>query len=159
MPQLEIRPNIGVGVEAKAGAGSTEQGGYEIGAGVRLALKIIDLAFPIVWGFKIEDAKTPAPESRSIDGLLDVNFVARRLLEMTLLSGEFGFFATLSIGPFSLEWTINLFKWEGVKFAHTLSTATLAKTKIDFRAQFEGALQRSNSAATCNAAGTQACYQ
>jgi len=156
MPQLEIRPHVGLGVEARAGVGSAGRG-YEIGVGIRLALTVIDLAFPVTWGLSLSDAQTP--EGIPVPGLLKLAFVIKQALEISLLAGEFGFYATFSIGPFTIEKTINIFTWVAIKLTYNLAEKEFGFAKLDFRAQFAGALEYSNKAAECNPAPKAPCYQ
>jgi hypothetical protein len=160
MPQFVVRPSVGLGVEAKAALGSAETSAYEIGFGVRLALKVLELAFPITWGFELKDALDPA--GKAVFGLLELDVIQKLALELSVLSGEFGLFASFAIGPFALEWTLNIFTWAGIERAFDLANGALLKTKLDFTARFANALGSGAAAAQCQPADSSTsspCYR
>lgn len=153
LPQLEFKPNAGVGVEAKGGVGLAETGAYEFGAGVRLALTLVDIAFPITWGIVMADFEDAA--GKVTPGLLKLEIVQKISLVLELLNGEFGLFAEFSIGPLSFEWVFNLFTWKGLSFNFELSEIPLFSTTLDFTEQFYKALQ----GAASQACAPGPCYQ
>ena len=150
LPQVVFTPNLGVGVTAKGGVGSTEQGAYEIGAGVRLALTIVDVAFPIMFGVKLVDVA-------GHKGLFSLDIVNKIDLELSMLGGEFGLFAEFSVGPLSIEWVLNIFTWDGFLFAYNLVEEVLFSTTLDLWET--AAALTSAAAASCDTGPSSPCYQ
>ncbi len=148
MPQFEIKPNVGVGIEAKAGIGLAETNAYEFGVGVKLALTIVDVAFPITWLLQLTPAKATDQNGTTlspVERILNLSLIQKIALELTLLAGEFSFYAELSVGFFSLEWTFRIFSWAGLLLTFDLSEEALLSTKIDFGTKFLGSPKQANT--------------
>lgn len=156
LPQVELRPAVGVGVEAKGGVGVAETGSYEFGAGIRLALTLVRISFPITWAVTIADAVDKA--GKQVLGLLKLSIVQKLAIELNILGGDFGLFAKFSIGPISFEWTLSLFAWTGFFFHFDLAEIPLLTTHLDFREQFANAFQGA-AKPTCDAGPSSPCYQ
>ena len=151
LPQVEVKPNVGVGVEAKGGVGIAETAAYEIGAGIRLAVTLVDISFPITWGIELADIAGQL-------GLLKLSVIQKIAMELDILSGDFGLFAEFSIGLLSFEWTLTLFEWTGLLYHFDLSEIPLFSTKLDFREAFLAALAGS-AKATCDTGPNSPCYK
>ncbi len=130
MPQFEVKPSVGVGVEAKAGVGDGETGAYEVSAGVRIALTIVDMAFPATFGLRLEEITECAVPPCT--GLSHLDVVIKLGMELTLLSGEMGVYAALTLGLLSFEWTFNFFEWTGIKLSFDLAEIPVFETILDF---------------------------
>ena len=141
MPQVEIKPNIAIGVEAKAGVGvASEEGNIEASAGAKIALTLVSVALPIRWLFELEDVDNAA--GQHVLGLFDLKLKQKISIEIDLLSGWMGLYAELSFGPFGLDWEYPLFKWTGIFLSRDLSEVDVAKWRLDFQAAFADALAR-----------------
>lgn len=138
-PQLEVKPGIAVGVEAKAGIGGGDDGGgsFEASAGAKIALTLIHLRFPIRWLFTLSDV---FKAGQHILGLFDLKLVRKISMEIEVLSGWGGLYADLNLGPFGVSWEFPLFKWIGLLFSVDLSEVPLGSWRLDFQAQFAAAL-------------------
>jgi hypothetical protein len=148
LPMVELKPIIAIGADARAGLGLAEQGvPVEIWAGARLSLTFASLAFPIRWLPTLEvscydDNSTQDDKTIACTAQTSSNVVKKLLLEAVLkmqidmeiefLSGSFGLFAELTIGPFSIEKTWDIFAWTGIKYIMNLFDKELDRFKIDF---------------------------
>lgn len=152
LPQVEIKPSIGVGVDARAGVGFGDDDGdlFEASAGAKLSLTLANLSFPIRWLFSIDDVKRP--NGTTVAGLFDLNLRRKISLELDILSGWMGLYAELTVGPFGLDWEYPIFKWTGIFLSVDLSNKSLAKWRLDFQAAFNAALAagQAQNVATCN---------
>ncbi|TNF30753.1 MAG: hypothetical protein EP329_13380 [Deltaproteobacteria bacterium] len=141
LPQLEVVPSIGIGVEATAGLGVEEgEGGASFGAsaGVKLSLTIIELSFPIRWGIQLAAGYQ---NGVVVPGLFKIQLYRSISIGLEFLSGWMGLYARLSLGPFAIEWTLKVFSWTGISFqAPLVAPATADLTTIDFRALLNAAL-------------------
>ena len=143
LPQLEVTPSIAIGVEASAGVGAEESagGGMAFGAsvGVKIALTIIELRFPIRWGMQLADGTDKA--GNVVPGLFKLQTYVSLSIAIEILSGWMGLYVSLSLGPFGLEWTLKLFGWTGIAFqAPLVDPITADLMTIDFRAALNAAL-------------------
>ena len=134
MPQVEVTPNLALGVEAKGGIGVVNAL-YEVWAGVKLSLTLVGLKFPITWGLALTDVKAP-PEKETF-GMFELSIIQKVAMAVEVLSGEFSLFAEFTIAFFSLEWSLPIFNWQGLFFTFDLSSEKLFSTLLDFRAQFD----------------------
>ena len=152
LPQVEVKPSIGVGVDARAGVAVGDDDGnlFEASAGAKLSLTLANLSFPIRWLFSIDDVKRP--NGTTIAGLFDMNLRRKISLELDLLSGWMGLYAELTVGPFGLDWEYPIFKWTGIFLSVDLSDTSLGKWRLDFQAAFNAALAagQAQNVATCN---------
>lgn len=155
MPQLEIEPRVGVGVVARGGVGSGESGVYEVSAGVRLLLTLVSIGFPVTWGVQADAALTDVNDNKIV-GYLKIALVQRIAMALEFLSGEFGLYAKVEVGPFGYEWTFNIFEWTGIKVEVTLAQHNLLSKIIDFEVPRHS--PPSKASLVCND-GENPCYQ
>ncbi|GEM_PF-3081369 len=155
MPQIQVGPELAIGVVARGGVGSGETGAYEVSAGVRLLLTLVSIGFPVTWGIEA-DAALKSVTGDTIKGYFKIGLVQRIAMELEFLGGEFGLYAKIAVGPFGLEWTFNVFEWTGIKLAVTLSQDVLVSKIIDFEVPAKN--PPAKAAPSCKG-GSNPCYK
>lgn len=141
LPQVEVTPKFEVGVEAKGGIGvgddfsqnaGSQKSLFEASVGVKIELIIVGISFPIRWGM---DLSPVISAGRLVPGLFKLEVKQTISLVLEILGGWMGLYAELALGPFGVEWELQLFSWTGFSFSFDLSEETLGSWTLDFEAE------------------------
>ena len=139
--QVEVTPKFEVGVEAKGGIGvgddfsqnaGSQKSLFEASVGVKIELIIVGISFPIRWGM---DLSPVISAGRIVPGLFKLEVKQTISLVLEILGGWMGLYAELALGPFGVEWELQLFSWTGFSFSFDLSEETLGSWTLDFEAE------------------------
>ncbi|MBT9556692.1 MAG: hypothetical protein IV100_11720 [Myxococcales bacterium] len=130
---FQIQPSLGVGLEVKGGVGGGLGPLFEVFAGVRASITIVEIAFPIKWAFQMKKILEDAV-GEAIQNMYEITFSRTVSAELTVLKVKLGVFAEMAVAVFlKLEWEFPIFSLPGLKFAWELSSSELDRKKIDLQ--------------------------
>ena len=126
-PAFQFKPEIGVGLEIKGGL-SAELGVVEMFAGVKAAVTIVKLGFPVTWAISVAAAK-------GFTNLFTVGYARKVSFEVTILELALSAFAEASVGGgiFSVSWEYGIYSFPGFQLSWELGAAESFTKKIDFQ--------------------------
>ncbi len=130
-PAAVVTPAVGLAVEIKGGIGGSV-GPLEIFAGIKAAITIIELAFPVKFaiGFKqAMDVATNAP----VTDMWVVQKLIKNDIEVTFLKLALGLFFDVGIGPFTVSFEYEFFEYEGIRLVWALAEGFASQSKVDFQ--------------------------
>jgi hypothetical protein len=130
---FRIEPGINVGLEIKGGVGGGIGPILEAFAGVKAAITIVELKFPIIWAFQLEEIEKDE-DGVPVENMWQAIFTRTVKAEMTLLKVAISAFAELAIAVLvKLEWEFEIFSLTGFELEWELSKSTLDTKKIDLQ--------------------------
>ena len=132
-PAAVVTPAVAVAVEVKGGVGGS-LGPLELFAGIKAAITIIELAFPVSFSIAFKEGIDPKTES-SVTDVWRAQFLVESSIEVTFLKLALGLFFEVGIGPFTFSVAYEFFEYEGIKFKWPLADNIAHEEKVDFQWQ------------------------
>jgi hypothetical protein len=140
-PAFAVTPGVSIGLDVKGGVGI---GNYVLSleAGVKAAITIIDIEFPISWALDVAQGTYSSTSAAVLAGTAKAGDTVPNLwiasyerkvdVELTFLQLYLDLFFEAGIGPFVAEWDFPLVSFGGITLSWSIDDTVLESTKCDF---------------------------
>jgi hypothetical protein len=130
-PAAIVTPAVGLALQIKGGIGGSV-GPLEIFAGIKAAITIIELAFPVKFAIGFKQG-VDATTSNTVTDLWKVQIQVKNDIEVTFLKLALGLFFDVGIGPFTFSFEYEFFEYEGIRMVWALADNLAYESKEDFK--------------------------
>ena len=130
-PAAIVTPAVGLALQIKGGIGGSV-GPLEIFAGIKAAITIIELAFPVKFAIGFKQG-VDATTSNTVTDLWKVQIQVKNDIEVTFLKLALGLFFDVGIGPFTFSFEYEFFEYEGIRMVWALADNLAYESKVDFK--------------------------
>jgi hypothetical protein len=127
---FEIRPEIGVSLEVSGGVGF-DVGIVEVFAGIKAAITIVNLAFPIKWVLSV--AQLSDDNNAVVANMWQLEYARVVTAELNVLKLALSIVVEAGVAIFKAEWEYVVFEYEGLTFSWELANDSLFSKKVDLQ--------------------------